>query len=395
MPHIFFLDNKFVCNSIYSFFFIPFLFVRFTMIIESTDDIILDAANVLMEEAQALRAAATRLQMNAVSRDGYKQAIYLMFRALDCGGKIVVTGVGKSGKIGEKIVATMLSTGTCATFLHPVEALHGDLGTVQANDVVLALSFSGNTEELLMLLPSLKHRKVPVVGLGGNPNSKLARECAAWLDGFAVREAGGEIPAPTSSTTLALAVGDALALSLAKLRRFDTAGFALNHPGGTLGRRLLLKVRDAMVPADHVASVMSSASLDVVIMEMTKYPKGGCVIVLKDEATEELFPSPPSSAASDEDVMQDVHSNTVAGVITHGDIHRILKTSARDNIFHAKAGNIMTSNPIMCNWKDLASDAMRRMIDHNPKNYLPLLPVTDDDRRWRGVVTLKDLQELF
>lgn len=361
----------------------------------TTEDIIDNAANILIEEAMGLTDAAQRLKTNTDSREGYNQAIYLMFKSLDAGGKVVVTGVGKSGKIGEKIVATMLSTGTCATFLHPVEALHGDLGTVQPNDVVLALSFSGNTEELLMLLPSLKHRNIPVIGLGGNANSKLARECAAWIDGYVKREAGGSIPAPTSSTTLTLALGDALALTLAKLRTFTTDGFALNHPGGSLGRRLLLKVKDIYIDSSKVACVSPKTSLDVIIMEMTRRPKGSGVIVLEDDVLtiedtrhNTLFPSPPLSETSSLSGYE--KSNKIAGVITHGDIHRVLKAS-REGIFQICADDIMSSNPTVFNEEGLASDAIATMKENN----IPLLPVINKDNSYVGVITLKDLQELF
>jgi arabinose-5-phosphate isomerase len=368
--------------------------------LNSTEDIIDNASNVLIEEAMGLNDAAQRLKNNKESREGYHQAIYLMFKSLDAGGKIVVTGVGKSGKIGEKIVATMLSTGTCATFLHPVEALHGDLGTVQPNDVVLALSFSGNTEELLMLLPSLKHRRIPVIGLGGNSKSKLARECAAWIDGYVKREAGGSIPAPTSSTTLTLALGDALALTLAKLRTFTTDGFALNHPGGSLGRRLLLKVKDIVIDSQKVASVNRNTSLDVVIMEMTKHPKGCGVIVMDDDCTDTntfgdmgntLYPSPPLSETSSVDEYECNKPTKIAGVITHGDIHRILKSSTREGIFQIRAVDIMSPNPIVFDQDGLASEAVTLMKNKN----IPLLPVISHDKNWTGVITLKDLQELF
>lgn len=371
----------------------------------TTEDIIDGAANILIEEAMGLNNAAQRLKDNAESREGYQQAIYLMFKSLDAGGKIVVTGVGKSGKIGEKIVATMLSTGTCATFLHPVEALHGDLGTVQRNDIVLALSFSGNTEELLMLLPSLKHRNIPVIGLGGNSKSKLAKESAAWIDAFVTCEAGGSIPAPTSSTTLTLALGDALALTLAKLRFFTTDGFALNHPGGSLGRRLLLKVKDIVIDTTKVACVGPKTSLDVVIMEMTKHPRGSGVIVLEDyensnnsndmniveEDNDFLFPSPPLSETSSLNEYECQKPSKIAGVITHGDIHRILQSSTREGIFQICAADIMSMNPIVFGEEGLASDAIALMKEKN----IPLLPVINNEKSWTGVITLKDLQELF
>ncbi|SAM01744.1 hypothetical protein [Absidia glauca] len=365
----------------------------------STDDILFDASQVLLAEAKALQACAARLEQHAASRQGYERAIQLMFKALDAGGKVVVTGVGKSGKIGEKIVATMLSTGTSATFLHPVEALHGDLGVVQANDVVLALSFSGNTEELLALVPSIKHRQVPMIGLGGHSKSKLAKECEAWLDGYVADEAGGLIlPAPTSSTTLALALGDALALSLAKLRSFSTDGFALNHPGGSLGRRLLLKVSDRMMAPSMAGSVSSRASLDVVIMEMTRHPKASGVVVVETNPNDLMTLTPPSSTTSSENDDDDDDLNgQVLGVITSGDIQRILKSSGKDGgIFNIRAADIMTRDPITCFESTLALDALHLMTDKSPTDEsLPLLPVISKRGQWQGVVTLKDLQELF
>ncbi|CAO3586610.1 unnamed protein product [Absidia cylindrospora] len=295
----------------------------------------------------------------------------------------------------------MLSTGTLATFLHPVEALHGDLGMVQKNDVILALSFSGNTEELLSMVPSLKYRQIPIIGLGGNPKSKLAKECQAWLDGYVDKEAG-TIPAPTSSTTLALALGDALALSLAKLRSFSTDGFALNHPGGSLGRRLLLKVSDTMIATSMAGSVSPRASLDVVIMEMTRHPKASGVIVVDTDDKKGtmkktmMMPTPPPSTTSSDDDSSSVVDGQVLGVITHGDIHRILKSSDKGGIFNIRSADIMTRNPITCHGNTLAVDALHLMTDKSPREIsLPLLPVTSKHGRWQGVVTLKDLQEFF
>ncbi|KAI7897870.1 uncharacterized protein BX663DRAFT_526746 [Cokeromyces recurvatus] len=387
--------------------------------ISITEDIISYASNVLTIEAANLKSAAERLKSTTESKEGYQQAIYLMFKSLDIGGKIIVTGVGKSGKIAEKIVATMLSVGICATFLHPIEALHGDLGIVQRNDIILAISFSGNTEELLMLLPSLKHRRIPIIGLGGNPKSKLAKECAAWIDGYVQCEAGDSIPAPTCSTTLALALGDALALTLAKLRDFNKGDFALNHPGGSLGRRLLLKVKDILISSSKVACVSRDTPLDVIIMEMTKHPRGSGVIVIEkfdndsDATTQrrdyqqshfrdhELFPSPPLSEASsmiedDDEVYSRVadsnHSLVVVGVITHDDIHRVLKSSSmREDVFKIRAIDIMTSNPIVFDENRLTSEAVSLMKEKN----IPLLPIVRYEKYFIGVVTLKDLQELF
>ncbi|KAI8062740.1 hypothetical protein BC940DRAFT_308259 [Gongronella butleri] len=396
------------------------------MAYSSTSDIILDASRILMEEASALQACAQRLQQKAGSaQQGFESCIQVMFKALDQGGKIVVTGVGKSGKIGEKIVATMLSTGTLATFLHPVEALHGDLGVIQGNDVVLAISYSGNTEELLALVPSLKRRNVPIIGLGGNPFSKLATQCHAWLDGHVDREAGDDVPAPTTSTTLALALGDALALTLAKLRSFDTDGFALNHPGGSLGRKLLMKVQDAMLKLEITATVAQNASLDLVILEMTRHPKSAGVIVLADNDDHAASPSsaasnasttpqvprprllddesflwtpPPSTISSDDDDedMADEKHPHVLGIITHGDVHRILKSIDKDhNVFALHAADIMSKHPVTCLPDTLALDALHLMTNAVPGHSLPLLPVVAKDGQCLGVVTRKDLQEFF
>lgn len=397
-----------------------------------TNDVILDSANVLLDEARAINDCAQRLFSHEASREGYRTAIDLFLTSLEQGGKIVVTGVGKSGKIGEKIVATMLSLGTHAMFLHPVEALHGDLGAVHTKDIVLALSYSGNTEELMRIVPSLEHRGVPIVGLGGNPHSQLAKCSAAWIDAHVHSEVS-EIPAPTSSTTLALALGDAIAITLARHNKFTTHGFALNHPGGSLGRRLLLKVQDAMVATTQVATVLPTASLDVVIMEMTKHPKSGGVVVVEPLQQNHTrrdpsgMVSPPSSVASedgDASAMSSTTTNTeasaddrtaskeqqhqqddkepamkVIGVITHSNVHQVLKTGARETIFDIKARDIMTLDPVVCATHDLAVEALKRMTTHSKTGKdLPMLPVIDTtDKRspWRGVVTLKDLQELF
>ncbi|KAJ8653464.1 hypothetical protein O0I10_010900 [Lichtheimia ornata] len=410
-----------------------------------TNDVILDSANVLLDEARAINDCAQRLFSHEASREGYRTAIDLFLTSLEQGGKIVVTGVGKSGKIGEKIVATMLSLGTHAMFLHPVEAMHGDLGAVHAKDIVLALSYSGNTEELMRIVPSLEHRGVPIVGLGGNPHSQLAKCSAAWIDAQVGSEVS-EIPAPTSSTTLALALGDAIAITLARQKKFTTHGFALNHPGGSLGRRLLLKVQDAMVATTQVATVLPTASLDLIIMEMTKHPKSGGVVVVEPLQQNHTrrdpsgMISPPSSVASEdgdasamsstttnpdestpsadvratsltkaeeeeEEQQQQHHQDDkepamkVIGVITHSNVHQVLKTGARETIFDIKARDIMTLDPVVCATNDLAVEALKRMTTHSTTGKdLPMLPVIDTtDKRtpWRGVVTLKDLQELF
>lgn len=364
---------------------------------------------MLRSEADAIAACASRLESNDKSAEGYKTAIQLMFEATAAGGKVVVTGVGKSGKIGEKLVATFLSTGTSAAFMHPVEALHGDLGLVDTKDVVLALSYSGNTEEVIRLIPSLERRGVPLIGLGGNGKSRLAQRSAAWIDGHVDGEIGGDLPAPTSSTTVALALGDTIAITLANARKFAAHDFAMNHPGGSLGRRLLLRVNECCVT--DIAQCPLDASLDRVLMAMTRYPRCGGVIVTTmttslahqvntadsdDDVSSDggaALPSPPASLNEDDENDDERHLSAMpVGVITHDTIHALLKDGKhKGNLFDLTALHIMSPNPPSCLATDLALDALQVMKDAG----VPLLPVMDKKKQWHGVVNLKDLQELF
>ncbi|CAM0139272.1 hypothetical protein VKS41_005712 [Umbelopsis sp. WA50703] len=365
------------------------------------DDMAIEAARILRAEAQALLDAANRLnEARSSAREGYNTAIYYLRQCLDCGGKIVVTGVGKSGKIGEKMVATLQSTGSCAVFLHPIEALHGDLGVIQENDCVLALSYSGNTDELLQIIPSLRHRRVPIIGLGGNAKSKLAKECNAWIDGHVTSEASSEIPAPTSSTTLALAIGDSLALALAQQKKFQKADFALNHPGGALGKRLLLKVKDIMVRASQVATVEASAPLDVVITEMTKNPKGRGVLVMEPmtpPATPPLTSEDVINRGSLERALLEAKpldgQCKILGIITTGDVRRAL--AFRERIFEICARDVMTSHPVTCQSDQLASEVLELIEAKSDVRNLSVLPVIDKRHQWRGVITRKDLESVL
>jgi len=365
------------------------------------DDMAAEASRVLRAEAQALLDAADRLDVHdSTSRDGYNTALYYMRQSLNCGGKVVVIGVGKSGKIGEKMVATLQSTGSCAVFLHPIEALHGDLGVIQSNDCILALSYSGNTDELLQIIPSLRHRNVPIIGLGGNAKSKLAKECNAWIDGYVKSEVSSELPAPTSSTTVALAMGDALALSLAQLEKFQKDDFALNHPGGSLGRRLLLKVKDVMVRTNQVATVEATAPLDVVITEMTKKPKGRGVIVIEPmtpPATPPLTGEDMINGGSlERALLEQKHLSDqckILGIITTGDIRRAL--AFRERIFEIHARDVMTAQPVTCQSDQLAAEALKLIENNDDHRNLSILPVVDKCNRWRGVITRKDLESVL
>ncbi len=298
------------------------------------------------------------------ARKDIEGAIQMLESALARGGKIVVSGIGKSGKVGGKIAATFSSTGSLAVFLHPTEGLHGDLGIVTEKDVVLALSNTGNTEELLQLLPSLKSRRVPVVAIVGNSKSRLAEQASIVIDASVEREACAINLAPTSSTTLTLAIGDALAVSLMKRRGFDANAFALNHPAGGLGKKLTLRVRDIMHSGEAVGTLAPQATAPQVVEISSKHKLGGVLIV--DGAK-------------------------LLGIITDGDIRRALAHQERFFSFQAK--DIMTATPTTVPQDALASDALALM--ENRPSQISVLPVVNDVGEWVGLIRLHDLVRAF
>lgn len=330
-------------------------------------DVVSEVARVLRMEGQSILDCAQRLTAPSPrpsapngAADAIRKALGFLQGALDKGGKIIVTGVGKSGKVGQKIAATLCSTGSFAVFLHPTEGLHGDLGVVGPGDAVLAFSYTGNTDELVRLLPSLKSLGVPVIGVGGNAQSRIASRCDAWIDGFVEQEACPHNLAPTSSTTLALALGDALAVALMQLRGFDARAFAQNHPGGALGRRLHLKVADVMRQGDEVPTVAAQASMDEVVVISTR-KKLGAVLV--------------------------VDGTRLLGIVTDGDLRRAL--SHREKFFQLKAGEVMTANPVTASAEMMAQAALELM--ENRPSQISVLPVVDQDGDWKGIVRLHDL----
>ncbi len=326
-------------------------------------DIAGEAARVLRLEGEAILQAAGRFEAPEAQAQ-LVRALTLLKDALASGGKIIVTGVGKSGKVGQKIAATFSSTGSMAVFIHPTEGLHGDLGLVSAKDAVLALSYTGNTEELIHLLPSLKSLGVPIVAIGGNARSKLGTSCDAWLDGAVGQEACPHNLAPTSSTTLALAIGDALAVALMKLREFDADAFAQNHPGGSIGKKLHLSVQDVMHKGDEVGVLAESASMDEVVVLSTR-KKLGAVIVARGEL--------------------------LVGIITDGDLRRALQH--REKFFEFKASQVMTASPVTATLSMKATAALDLM--ENRPSQISVLPVVDEKGRWKGLVRLHDLVRLF
>ncbi len=305
---------------------------------------------VIQVEAQAIAALAEQIN------DDFVLACKLMF---GCKGRVVVTGMGKSGHIAGKIAATLASTGTPAFFVHSGEASHGDLGMITRHDVVLALSNSGETEEVLTILPIIKRLGVPLIAMTGNPNSTLAKFATTHINVTVEQEACPLGLAPTSSTTAALVMGDALAVSLLEARGFTRDDFALSHPGGSLGRRLLLMVGDIMHADDQVPSVPESALISHALLEMTEKKLGMTAIVDAD--------------------------NRVTGIFTDGDLRRMLGRNL--DMHKTSITEVMTPNCTVISADILAAEAMQIM----EKKKINALIVVDGQRRAVGALNMHDL----
>jgi arabinose-5-phosphate isomerase len=278
---------------------------------------------------------------------------------LACSGRVVVSGMGKSGHVGGKIAATLASTGTPAFFLHPAEASHGDLGMVAKGDVVLAISYSGETAELLTILPLFKRMGAPLVAMTGNPQSTLAREADVHLDISVPAEACPLNLAPTASTTATLAMGDALAVALLKHRGFTEADFARSHPGGSLGRRLLLHVSDVMRRGDDLPRVRPDTPLTEGLLEMSRKRLGLTAVVDGDDK--------------------------VVGIFTDGDLRRAL--DRRIDIQKSRMSDVMTRNPRAVGAGELAAEAVLMMEKHAVNGLL----VLDDSGKLAGALNVHDL----
>jgi len=308
------------------------------------------AERVLRIEADAILGLIPKLDVR------FERAVEVL-RA--CAGRVIVTGMGKSGLIGRKIAATLASTGTPAYFLHPAEGVHGDLGMVARGDVVLALSNSGETDEVLAILPLLKRLGVPIVLMTGNPSSSLARQCEVVLDVSVPEEACPMNLAPTSSTTAALAVGDALALALLELRGLRPEDYAALHPRGSLGWRALFRVSDLMLTGDAVPVVPEGTALRDVIVEMTRKRKGMTTVV--DAA------------------------GRLVGVITDGDLRRLHLTGK--SIDELSAGQIGSREPKTIQADDLAAKALEVMETWQ----ITSLVIPDADGRPLGLIHMHDI----
>jgi arabinose-5-phosphate isomerase len=303
-------------------------------------------------EAASLARAAARLDGELI------RAVELI---LAHPGKIVVTGIGKSGHIARKIVATLCSTGTPAVFLHPAEAVHGDLGVYTPGDPTVLLSKNGSSRELLALVPTLRELHSPLIGILGSRSSPLAGQMDVLLDASVDREADPHNITPTASAVTALALGHALAIALMCARQFTPREFSRIHPGGQLGRNLLLAVREAMHRGDEVAMVPPGASLREVIIAMTQRPMGGACVVAVD--------------------------GTLAGFITDGDLRRALTT--HDDIRALSAEDAMTRAPVTIGPDATLGEALERM-ERRPSQ-ISVLPVVDETGRALGLLRLHDV----
>ena len=303
-------------------------------------------------EAASLVRAAGRL-------DG--QLIRAVELILSHPGKVVVTGIGKSGHIARKLVATLCSTGTSAVFLHPSEAIHGDLGIYAPGDPTLLFSNNGSSRELLSLVPLLREFRSPLIGILGSKTSPLAGQVDVLLDASVEREADPHNMAPTASAVTAMALGHALAIALMCARDFTPREFSRFHPGGQLGRNLLLQVREAMHAGEEVAMVAPEASLKEVIIAMTQRPMGGACVVSAD--------------------------GQLAGFLTDGDLRRALTT--HDDIRALCAADAMTQSPVTIGPEATLGEALERM--ERRRSQISVLPVVDESGRALGLLRLHDI----
>jgi arabinose-5-phosphate isomerase len=315
------------------------------------DNILRSARTVIATEAAAIHALEPRIGQNFV------EACRLI---LACKGRVIVSGMGKSGHVARKIAATLASTGTPAFFVHPGEASHGDLGMILPQDVVLALSYSGETDELLFILPVIKRQGIPLIAITGNAHSSLADQASVHLDASIAAEACPLGLAPTASTTAALVMGDALAIALLEARGFTSEDFARSHPAGSLGRRLLLHISDVMHTGEGIPAVPPNASLTQALMEMTRKHLGMTAVVDADRH--------------------------LLGVFTDGDLRRALDDEDLD-LRGATVAELMTRGPKTIGADKLAIEAAQLMEKHQ----IHALLVVNDKQQVVGALNIHDL----
>ena len=313
-------------------------------------DIIAEAKSIFDKEMEAL--ARTK---DAIGED-FETIIHLV---LDCRGKVIFTGMGKPGHIGAKLAATFASLGTPAFFMHPAEAMHGDLGMVEEKDVVILTSYSGESEEVTRLLPVLQEIGCVTVAITGKPKSTLAKACQYHFFFPAFEEACFMHLAPTSSTTALLVLGDAMAVVASRAKHYTKEDFGLHHPAGALGKQLLVKVQDVMHTDRDNAVVRRGSSLRSAIVEMSS--KGLSMVTIVDE------------------------ENRLAGIITDGDLRRMLERGV--DVYHEIVDNVMTANPKWIDYREMAVNALQFMSDRK----ITCMPVLDENRQVVGSVLMQDI----
>ena len=319
----------------------------------TTDEIIQKGKEVIRIESEAVANLSDSI-------DGeFVKAVEVIYNSK---GRVVLSGMGKSGLIARKIVATLNSTGTAAIYLHPTDALHGDLGMVRQEDVVILISKSGNTEEISNLIPMLKRLKVTLIAMSGNKNSKLGSECDIFLNISVKEEACPHDLVPTASTTATLAMGDALSVALLQKRGFTAEDFAYLHPGGSLGKRLSLEIKEIMIRGDKIPKVLENTSIKDVILEITS-KRLGTTTVVND-------------------------AGKLTGVITDGDLRRLLERTL--DIKDLTAKDIMTHNPKVIKENYLASFALQQMENFK----ITAMIIIDDKSMPIGIVHLHELINL-
>lgn len=308
------------------------------------------AKEVLQIEAEGIMGVIDRLD------NSFVEMVDLIFKSK---GRVILTGIGKSGIVARKVVATLNSTGTPSLFLHPVEAMHGDLGMVGTGDVVIALSSSGETDELNVLIPSIKRIGCPLIAFTGRVESTLGRQSDIVINVGVEREACPLGLAPTASTTALLAVGDALAVTLINKRKFKSKDFRKFHPGGSLGQRLSVKIREIMFTGKKVPKVTKGVTMRQAIQEMNRMQLGVTLVVEGD--------------------------NILVGIVTDGDIRRYLMT--HEQIYDKPVEDVMTTNPKTLGPDSLASQALSIMERHE----ITILPIVNPVRKVRGILHLHDI----
>ncbi len=307
---------------------------------------------VIRKEAQSI------IELEDKINEDFARAIELLAK---CTGRVIISGMGKSGIIARKIAATLTSTGTAAMFLHPAEGMHGDLGAVHKDDVVICISKSGDTTELFQIFPVLKRIGVPIISITGNRRSRIAERSDVVLDVSVKEEACPFNLAPTSSTTAALVMGDALAVALLEKRKFSAEDFAQFHPGGSLGKKLTMKIEEIMFTGDRIPRVHEHTSLEKVIFEITSKRFG-------------------SSCVLDE-------NQQLSGIITDGDIRRLVEKTK--DIWNLQAKDVMSQHPKTVKIGTMAADALKLMTDFSMMQVI----IVDDENYPRGIVHIHDILE--